>query len=110
MPGTHNQTPGTWWTSMGTREQADLVERLPKGVTMQQTTHSGRLQRGRDRRSAHPRRRVDAADRSLLYKVEFYYKAASDPTEFWMSEAKRWSKDVDKFAEPSKTIQEAVSG
>jgi len=38
---------------------------------------------------------------SLLYKVRFYYKAASSATEFWEKAAKRWSKQVDKFAEPS---------
>jgi hypothetical protein len=45
---------------------------------------------------------------SLLYKVDFYYSYAHDPGAFWASEAKLWSKDVDKFAEPSKTIQDAV--
>ena len=47
---------------------------------------------------------------SFLYKVQFYYKAASDEKAFWMSESKLWSKDVDKFAEPSKAIQAAVGG
>lgn len=47
---------------------------------------------------------------SLLYQVNFYYKSSSNMTEFWMNEAKRWSKDVDHFAEPSKAIHEAVSG
>ncbi len=47
---------------------------------------------------------------SLLYKVLFYYKAASNASEFWMSEGKLWSKDVDKFAEPSKAIHAAVDG
>lgn len=46
---------------------------------------------------------------SFLYKVFFYYKAASTANEFWPSETKLWSKDVDKFAEPSKTIKDAVS-
>jgi hypothetical protein len=47
---------------------------------------------------------------SYLYKVLFYYMSASNPKEFWDSSAKSWSKDVDHFAEPSKTIREAVSG
>ena len=47
---------------------------------------------------------------SFLYRVFFYYKSASNPTDFWVSEAKLWSKDVDKFAEPSKEIQVAVNG
>jgi transglutaminase-like putative cysteine protease len=47
---------------------------------------------------------------SFLYKVHFYYKAAGSAAEFWTSEAREWSKDVDKFAEQSKTIREAVAG
>jgi transglutaminase-like putative cysteine protease len=47
---------------------------------------------------------------SFLYKVFFYYKSAGNATDFWISEAKEWSKDVDKFAEQSKTIREAVAG
>ena len=47
---------------------------------------------------------------SLLYKVRFYYIPASTPSDFWLSESKYWSKDVDKFAEPSKAIKEAVDG
>ena len=47
---------------------------------------------------------------SVLYHVLFYYKSSADMTDFWISEAKRWSKDVDHFAEPSKTIQAAVAG
>jgi hypothetical protein len=48
--------------------------------------------------------------RGLQYKVFFYYKSASTAQEFWLSEAKDWSKDVDRFAEQSRTIHEAVAG
>ncbi len=47
---------------------------------------------------------------SVLYKVIFYYKNARSATDFWASESKRWSKEVDHFAEPSKPIHEAASG
>jgi len=47
---------------------------------------------------------------SLLYQVLFYYKGASNATDFWVSEAKRWSKEVDRFAEPSQSIRDAVNG
>ncbi|MGD0348187.1 MAG: DUF3857 and transglutaminase domain-containing protein [Terracidiphilus sp.] len=46
--------------------------------------------------------------RSFLYKVDFYYSFAHDSTDYWVSEAKLWSKDVDKFAEASKPIKAAV--
>ena len=48
--------------------------------------------------------------KSFLYKVGFYYSYARDPALYWASEIKLWSKDVDKFAEPSKTVNEAVNG
>lgn len=47
---------------------------------------------------------------SFLYKVFFYYKSAFSSQEFWVAETKRWSKEVDHFAEPSQSIHEAVSG
>ncbi len=47
---------------------------------------------------------------SVRYKVFFYYKAASSATEFWINDAKLWSKDLDHFAEPSKAIRDAVWG
>ncbi|MGO9316449.1 MAG: DUF3857 domain-containing transglutaminase family protein [Terracidiphilus sp.] len=47
---------------------------------------------------------------SIRYKVFFYYKASSNSQEFWINEAKLWSKDVDHFAEPSRSIREAVAG
>jgi hypothetical protein len=47
---------------------------------------------------------------SFLYKVNFYYKSSGSAAEFWADDGKLWSKDVDHFAETSKTIREAVSG
>jgi hypothetical protein len=47
---------------------------------------------------------------SFLYKVGFFYSYARDPAAYWANEVKLWSKDVDKFAEPSKTINDAVNG
>ncbi len=47
---------------------------------------------------------------SVLYKVWFYYKGSYTAEEFWQDEAKRWSKEVDHFAEPSAAIHTAVNG
>jgi transglutaminase-like putative cysteine protease len=47
---------------------------------------------------------------SLRYRVRFYYRSDSDSKDFWNKEAKRWSKDVDRLAEPTKTIHDAVAG
>jgi hypothetical protein len=46
----------------------------------------------------------------LLYHVTFYYKSAGNTLDFWIDEAKHWSKEVDHFAEPSGHIKEAVAG
>jgi hypothetical protein len=46
---------------------------------------------------------------SFLYHVLFYYKSAFDSGGFWQSESKRWAKEVDHFAEPSKDIHAAVA-
>jgi hypothetical protein len=47
---------------------------------------------------------------SLLYKVIFYYTDAYNAEVFWVNSAKAWSKDVDHFADPSKSIHDAVNG
>jgi len=47
---------------------------------------------------------------TILYKVAFYYKHAASNAEFWADTTKRWSKDVDRFAEPSAAIKTAVAG
>ena len=48
--------------------------------------------------------------KSFLYKVEFYYKSENSVANFWSAETKLWSKDVDHFAETSKTIKDIVAG
>jgi hypothetical protein len=47
--------------------------------------------------------------KSILYQVRFYYSKAGDLGDFWVTEGKRWSREVDHFAEPSKPIKEAVA-
>jgi hypothetical protein len=46
---------------------------------------------------------------SIRYRVFFYYKAASSAQDFWITDAKLWSKKVDQFAKPSGAINAAVS-
>jgi len=47
---------------------------------------------------------------SLNYNVKFYYKDANDYADFWTTESKRWSKEVDHFAESNKAMHFIVSG
>ncbi len=47
---------------------------------------------------------------STLYRVHFYYKPSGNAIEFWSSDSKLWSKDVNHFAETSKSLKEVVAG
>ena len=47
---------------------------------------------------------------SLRYRVQFYYKNSNSAQNFWIEGSRRWSKEVDHFAEPSKSIKNAVDG
>jgi hypothetical protein len=47
---------------------------------------------------------------SFLYKTLFYYAGSWNNADFWVTAAKSWSKDVDRFAEPGNAIREAVKG
>jgi hypothetical protein len=112
MPtGTPDTTTSMYLTDSRGRTVNSLIwwNRLPSGVTVK-TSVNGSYS-------------VDVIDvppipdeewmppiQSVLYKVFFYYKAASTPNDFWISETKLWSKDVDKFAETSKAIKDAVDG
>ncbi len=108
-------TPDTATSMYLTDERGRVVNsliwwnRLPPGVTMKTSVNRGYS--------------VDVTDvppipdeewmppiQSFLYQVHFYYKAASNATEFWVGESKFWSKDVDKFAEPSRAIKVTVDG
>jgi len=47
---------------------------------------------------------------SLSFHVRFYYKNAFSGNEFWTNEDNRWSKEVDRLAEPTASIKQAVAG
>ncbi len=46
---------------------------------------------------------------SLNWRVKFYYTQYSSGAEFWQSEGKRWLKEADHFAEPTRTLQQAAA-
>jgi hypothetical protein len=48
--------------------------------------------------------------KNLAYKVVFYYIRSTTVDDFWSEEIKYWSKEVDRFAEPTRPIHEAVDG
>jgi Domain of Unknown Function with PDB structure (DUF3857)/Transglutaminase-like superfamily len=47
---------------------------------------------------------------STIWRVEFYYTQYSSEQEFWQGEGKRWAKEAEKFASPTKSIQQAAAG
>jgi hypothetical protein len=47
---------------------------------------------------------------SFAYRLVFYYSEALSGVDFWKEEGKFWSKDVDRFANPSDRIRQAVAG
>ena len=47
---------------------------------------------------------------SFSYRLIFYYSSAYNGADYWKSIGKEWSKDVDRFANPSDAIRQAVAG
>jgi hypothetical protein len=47
---------------------------------------------------------------SVLYRVEFYYLSRYSIQDYWAGAGKEWSKQVERFAEPSRAIKDAVAG
>jgi hypothetical protein len=46
---------------------------------------------------------------AFSYHVRFYYKNALTEKEFWTAENARWTREVDRLAEPTPAIRQAVS-
>ncbi len=46
---------------------------------------------------------------SFSYRVTFYLASAGDEADFWREEGGYWSKNVDKFADPSEPMKAAVA-
>ncbi len=108
-------TPGTgtnWYLTDSRGRAANALiwwSRLPQGVTFK-TSVNGSYSVDVNNIPPTPDEEWMPPIESLLYKVNFYYSYARDAGAFWAGEVKLWSKDVDKFAEPSKDITNAVNG
>ena len=46
---------------------------------------------------------------SVIEQVQFYYSPFSTKEEFWKDEGGHWSKEMDRFANETKTLKQAVS-
>jgi hypothetical protein len=83
--------------------------KLPEGVTVK-TDAAGRYSIDVTDVPPAPDEEWMPPIQSLLYRVFFYYKASSSAMNFWIDDAKLWSKKVDQFAKPSSVINAAVAG
>ncbi|MGO8934994.1 MAG: DUF3857 domain-containing transglutaminase family protein [Terracidiphilus sp.] len=109
--GTPNKETSMYLVDSRGRADNSLIwwNRLPPGVKMQ-TSMNGSYSVDVTDVPPIPDEEKMPPVQSLLYKVSFYYNYSNNAAEFWANEAKLWSKDVDKFAEPSKIIHDAVDG
>ena len=48
-------------------------------------------------------------EKSLLYRVRFYYTPYLSAEVYWDNEIKRWSKELDQFADQTRVIKDAAS-
>lgn len=110
-----NGTPGTDTSMYLTDSKGHAVNsliwwnRLPQDVKVQTSLNGSYSVDVTDVPPIPDEERMPPID-TFLYRVFFYYSTSRTANEFWISETKDWEKDVDRFAEPSKTIQDAVNG
>jgi hypothetical protein len=81
---------------------------LPQGVSVQ-TDPNGRFSLDVTDITAIPHEEWMPPVQGFAYHVLFYYKHDFSGSEFWANEEKLWSKDVDRFAEPTAGIRQAVA-
>ena len=58
--------------------------------------------------AALPKEEFEPPLNSFAYRLVFYYSEAFSGADFWKEAEKSWSKDVDRFANPSDRIRQAV--
>jgi hypothetical protein len=86
------------------------VARLPKGVNVQVNSIIGHYSVDVTDVPPAPDEEWMPPIQSFIYRVIFYYKPVYESTllDYWTTVGKDWSKDVNHFAETSKSIKEAV--
>jgi len=112
MPrGSQDTNTSMFLTDSRGRQVHSLIwwPRLPAGVTVKTSVNGSYTVDVTDVPAIPEEEWMPPVD-SLLYKVQFYYMPEYNANDFWVSEAKLWAKDVDKFAEPSKEIKAAADG
>ena len=82
---------------------------LPNGAKVQEQTGGG-YDLVVDNIPALPDEEYAPPVDSYSYRVLFYYSPQATGADFWKDEGKEWSKQVDRFAEPSDAIRKAVAG
>jgi len=91
-----------------TEGQTAYVPQLPAGAELKYNQASQVYELQMTNIVAQPKEDFMPPMQSLTYRVQFYYTAFRKVEDFWKDEGKYWSKDIDKFASPSRKIQDAV--
>jgi hypothetical protein len=114
VPGTQGQSEG--YLDYLIDESGNKLDRLvwwwqlPQGVTVAQDPALGRFSLDVNDIPPAPDEAWAPPLSSTLYKVQFYYTYGASAEDFWLKAAKSWSKEIDQFAEPDKTIRDAATG
>ena len=110
LPGSQNVTSHYLVNARGDVVNTLLWwQALPKGTPLLKADASGRYDLQLTDIPAAPDEEWMPPIESTLFHVKFYYLSAHSISDYWISEAKHWSKDVDHFAETSKTLKEAAA-
>ncbi len=80
------------------------VTKLPQGTELK-TDVKGTYSLDLSDIPASPNEDFRPPDRTIQYRVEFYYTSAHNAKDFWNSETSAWSKDVDHFADHDNTLK-----
>jgi hypothetical protein len=85
------------------------AQRLPTGVEVQKVAYHYLTLDVTDVAAAPNEEWMPPLD-GFREHVIFYYNDESPTSDMWVNVGKRWSNEVNRFAEPSKAIHEAVNG
>jgi hypothetical protein len=82
---------------------------LPPGVTVNKDAE-GRLSLDLTDIPAAPNEEWMPPIETTLYRVRFYFRIPGDLDSFWQVQGNNWSKNVQQFTDPSKSLRDAVGG
>jgi Domain of Unknown Function with PDB structure (DUF3857)/Transglutaminase-like superfamily len=94
-------------TEKGERDELTYMGILPAGVKVTKTGDGYDL--SVENIAALPDEDYMPPFKSFSPRLIFYYSSRRTPEEYWKNQGKHWSKDVDRFANPSGKLRSAVA-